>query len=686
MGEDDRGEEREEAAQDISAAATSSLAEAIALREIEREGAGDRRRRGKGSPAGATGPGEAQKFLAKQSRMLDIQMEHLHEQRSVLLSQMRLRRTNEALRVAFQALTILAGLAVAAVLAIMAIQAHNADALIIEPFRTTPELAQRGMDGTVLASRLLDKLREIQNGTDSARAASTFTKDFGDDIKLEIPQTGVSIGELQRYLRQWLGHDTRISGEVFRSWGPPAPDGSKAPAGADRLFLTVRAGNDPGETVQGSQNELDAMIGQAAEGLVRHTQPYRYTVFLMHRGRYDEAGEILARLARSGPVRERAWAYVNWGVVSLVRDGDLAEAERKERAALRLNPDLAMAHDNLSGQEVALGHDESAMNHLKAEYAALRSHRGGELAEAVQPVLLAWSKTRLAEALGDYLQGARDAHAFQLLADYQGISSAALLNEAAALALAHDVAGARRLLAGADAAPGQAAFQQSFEWGSNLLPEVAEDYVLDDWPAMTRRLSALGAAPGFTLGPTALRTYVAPWLAYATAKSGNPAAGEALIAAAPADCYLCLRIRGKLAADRGEWAAARAWFDLATRQAPSLPFAWADWGEMLSAKGDPRGAASMFERAHRNGPGYAEPLERWGELMIGAGDLHGAVRKFEAASALAPRWGRLNLKWGDALDRLGRRGAATAKWREALTMDLSPADRATLTARLNPSG
>jgi len=80
-----------------------------------------------------------------------------------------------------------------------------------------PDLAQRGMTGQVVASELLDGLASLQRKTVTARPASTYANDWGGDIKVEIPETGISIGELNRYLRQWLGSETRISGEVVRT-------------------------------------------------------------------------------------------------------------------------------------------------------------------------------------------------------------------------------------------------------------------------------------------------------------------------------------------------------------------------------------------------------------------------------------------------------------------------------------
>ncbi len=75
----------------------------------------------------------------------------------------------------------------------------------------------KGLTGSVVASMLLDRLTALQNKTDSSRAAGSYTRDWGNDIKVEIPNTGISISEAYRYLVGWLGNQTHISGEVYRT-------------------------------------------------------------------------------------------------------------------------------------------------------------------------------------------------------------------------------------------------------------------------------------------------------------------------------------------------------------------------------------------------------------------------------------------------------------------------------------
>src|SRR6185437_7766083 len=167
-------------------------------------------------------------------------------------------------------------------------QAHADHGLAIEAFSVPPDLAQRGLTGQVVASEVLDRLAGLQADTDavSQRPASTYSNDWGKDIKVEIPETGVSIGELDRTLREWLGSQVRITGEVIRT--------------SAGVAVTARAGEAEGRRFEGPEGDIDRLVGQAAEAIYAETQPYRYAVYLYAHGRQDEALAIYQRLARQG--------------------------------------------------------------------------------------------------------------------------------------------------------------------------------------------------------------------------------------------------------------------------------------------------------------------------------------------------------------------------------------------------
>lgn len=121
------------------------------------------------------------------------------------------------------------------------------------------------------------------------------------------------------------------------------------------------------------------------------------------------------------------------------------------------------------------------------------------------------------------------------------------------------------------------------------------------------------------------------------------------------------------------------------RQAPSIPFAYADWGQALMERGDYDGAIAKFTLANQKGPHFADPLEMWGETLMKQNHSDQALAKFTEAEKYTPHWGRLHLKWGEALSYAGQKDQAQKQFARAATLDLSNADKAEL-ATVNTHG
>jgi Tfp pilus assembly protein PilF len=190
-------------------------------------------------------------------------------------------------------------------------------------------------------------------------------------------------------------------------------------------------------------------------------------------------------------------------------------------------------------------------------------------------------------------------------------------------------------------------------------------------------------AVGETFAPRdAFEIHLRPLLALAKAKTGDLAGAQALIAASPLDCYDCLRIRALIAAEAKQPKQADDWFARAIRDAPSIPRAYADWGEVLLERGQPDAAIAKFRQANEKGPHFADPLEGWGEALMAKNQSHRALAKFAAANQYAPNWGRLHLKWGQALVYAGKKDEARKQFTRAAQLDLAPAEKSEL-ARFN---
>ena len=596
-------------------------------------------------------------FLRKQSRLVDIQTEHLHEQRELMLSRLRWGRFSDRMKAILQVLTILVGLAVAGSVAVMAWQAHEDHGVAIQAFSVPPELAQRGLTGQVLAARVLDHLSQLQADTITARPASTYANDWGDDIKVEIPETGVSVGELNRWLRQWLGAETSITGEVVRT--------------ADGVSVTARVGSDPGRTVSGPEADIDGLIGKAAEEVYAQTQPYRYAVFLASHDRAADALALYRSLAKSGSKEDRKWAYTGWATL-LMQGGDDAGAvaiiDKGMRSGLDLYQTGGMAIQNLS--DMNLGRLQASYDNIVLQQKLGRNEGGNQLVSAdisrrIQVFAIA------------YLRGDRRLAASQALTlgdyDFEGLSGGLNLREEGAVALIqdHDVTRGLReaRIAGATRGP------------LNMLPlPLMALQELGDWTSLAVELERLAdeAQGQGQRSKDTLERGVQPALAIAYARLGRLEQAKAAAASLPPDCEPCLDARGWVAALSGDPAGADRWFAAADRMAPDLPFYESDWGAALLARGDLDRAIAKLGEAHAKGPRYADPLELWGEALMRKGDLSGAIAKFTEADKDAPKWGRNHLLWGEALMLSGRYAEARAQYLEANALDLSKPDRAAL--------
>jgi tetratricopeptide (TPR) repeat protein len=588
-------------------------------------------------------------FLRKQSRMLDLQMEHLHEQRALQVrhleqqeKHLRLRYFGDRLRIGLQLLGILVGVGVVVALGAMLWQAHEDHGVSIQAFSVPPDLAQRGLTGQVVASQLLDRLAALQTRTVTARPASSYANDWGEDIKVEIPETGVSIGELDRYLRQWLGSETQITGEVVRT-----------PSG---LAMTARAGAAPGATAQGAEADLDKLVGQTAEAIYRQTQPYRYAVYLASTGRNAEAVAAFSRIAQTGDTEDQAWAYTGWAAI-LQSDGQYREAARLYSAALKLNPRLGPAYPALGIDLNALDNREDILPSTRREIPLLESGQMIGIPRTEVAGRLRLARAAMASNLGDYQGDAAQLASGAITFDLEGraIPYGHRDGLAAALAQDHDVAASKR----------------TGSTETRFLREAA----LDDWGAAAA-LATPFAGSDSVLGRRS--PFALSYIATAYAHVGRLAEAQALIEPTPLDCDACVRTHGLIAELQHDRPAADRWYAEAEKRQPSLPFADTDWGQALLARGDADGAIAKLQEAHRRGPNFADPLELWGEALMAKRDYAGAVTKFAEADRHAPHWGRNHLRWGEALMLSGRYAEARRQYEAANTMDLSKPDRAAL--------
>jgi tetratricopeptide (TPR) repeat protein len=556
--------------------------------------------------------GKAASYFDKQARLVDIQTEHLHEQRAVSLSHLKLRRFSDQLKVGLQLFVIVVATAIGIVVARMAWGAAHDNGLVIEAFSVPPDFVQRGLTGRVLASRLQDKLSALESQTESTRPQRSYANDWAGDIKVEIPETGISIGELSRLLHEELGHASHIQGEVFH-----APQG---------LTVSVRPRGEQGVEANGAEADLDALIAKTAEGVFANTQPYRYAVWL---ARYDRGAESIVieeKLANGDDPEEQFWGRYGMGARAVTP----RERESYARQAVQLRPYMNNALNNLAWSERVLGHDEAVLSAAR-RLPAVRSQslRAGMLLGWVDENE-AWARLLIADELNDTAPARRAA--LELGATPMSSTDREIGGLIASLeslraheggpSSGHETPEARLVL---------------LDQGFGVTPSIQYAIEQGRWADAAAGLEEMRriTSPPRLLGTSAL---VDPRLAEAYAHLGRWADADALLRSVPTDVYEGWRVRGRLAALRRNWALAETDFQEAVRQSPSVPGAYQDWGDMLATKGDLAGAVSRFRQANGRSPHWADPLKAWGDILQREGLPKEALAKYVAALRYAPDW------------------------------------------------
>jgi tetratricopeptide (TPR) repeat protein len=615
---------------------------------------------------------EASAAIPRTPDALDIALERvddddaasalLKKHTELLQAQIRSERLDHgAKRMAMAArlLIAIAALVIASGFIWMVLSARADHGLVIEAFATPPDLAARGLTGEVLAANLADRLGEIDRQANSFRAPETMSTNWGDDVKIEIPSTGVSIGELDRFLRRRLGHETVIGGSVFRT-----PQG---------LRMTVRTGALGTVEQTGADAQIEDMIRKAAEGVFNRTQPYRYSKYLEFSGRLPEAMAVARNDAQSDDPKERAWAWAQISnLLGLV--GDEAGAAAAGKRGIAEDPSNALAYLNTANALGFLGHDGEA-----AAYGQKAALLGSSPSGGLSDVGINTSRVNLASGpafRGDFQLALR-----QLSEDtgpvYEGVREFSQAGRVLNLIAMHDISGAH---AAGTTLP-DTYFVAHFTSGSGLTaPQHLAAVQMRNWPLALQiddaMLATIATNPeGQAVANVARTRFLLPLKAADLAYAGRVAEAQALARSLPLDCDNCDQARMVAAAFAGDDAAAFHWLAETRRWGGDTPFVPTQLGQILVDQGKYAEALQLADQAIRAGPKYADAYKLKGDALRKLNRLDDAVDAYRTAAQWAPRWGRLQIDWGFAEMRRGRWSDARKHLAPAATMDLSPADR-----------
>jgi len=631
---------------------------------------------------------EAQSYLKEQTRLARIQAARLEaeeriidEQQLLELSHLRMRRFSDWSKMALEIAAGLFLLALVGGFGVMVWNAANDRALVVDAFSVPPDMAARGLTGSVVASELLDRLGQMEAQTEpTAQSEGTYRLDLADNVRIEIPETGgLSLGEIDRYLREKLGNETHVRGEIVRTQ-----------AG---LTMFVRASAEPGLRADGSENDLAGLIAKSAENLFAQSEPLRYCDYLTDNAHFDDAIRRLRPMTLAGTAFHRAEALTNWAE-ALDFSGHAREARNVAVEAVHLIPYASFAWAVISDADNELGWEEDAQH---SEFEMVRTAHQAWSADDLRTISIGnYPKFMLARATshrGD-MQASAQAWALFYAAGANGIpeadTHAALIEYAPALAKAHELDLARQLM---QTASGYSDASNAVGDSMKVRASYAQaifDFYASDWAGVigkSRQLDAAELAGQVSPYISVWRKVnVWPLAAIALIRLGDIPGAEQIVAKTGTDCDPCVRARGWIAVAKGDWPAAAYWFGTVAARSPSVPFADTDWGEALMRKGDLDSAIAKFRLANAISPHFADPLEMWGEALTAKNRSDLALAKFAEADKYAPNWGRLHLKWGEALLWAGKRDDAQKQFALAAGLDLSAVDQSQLARMRNSHG
>lgn len=608
--------------------------------------------------SGADPHGIARAVLEKHARLIDIQCKREGEE----LQNVRVQRI-------IRWLIVVAIAAAIGAVGVGIYVAGHTEALVVEPFEVPPALSQAGLGGEVMATRVMDKIATMQEQTLSTRPASTYSTNWGDDIRIAVPDTGATIGDIRTLLRSWFGNETRISGEVVRE--------------ENGWTVTGRVTGHTAIVAKGPA--LDPLVQQVAEGIFHQTQPYRYVVYLNSIGKSAEGLAAARDLAMNGPEKERPWGLVAVAnSMNLPDYGDVEQLEAQREAAVAV-PDFPMPVDNYANVLDNLGRWEEAVK-FHRQAAALDA---GKVSDEFRGQYQALGDGKAIALLGAYGDAASKMEA----ASRAGtpVFGANYVEQAAFLRyLQHDVRAGDADLARYAQMLGyrgdNAIAFGGFSQDAVLAIPIANGRILradglGDRPALVAAIREnLPVFQRFIAGlpPKSardIRRQIMPALALPLIDAGMAAEASSLLQGLPDYCYPCVLARGQVAAALGQRREANRLFAQAKRMGPSLPHADEALGRMALAAGDLDGAQHHFAQAIATEARFGDAHEGAGEIYARKGDWTSAAREFSDAARYAPEWGKLHIRWAAALWNCGRRDEARSRLREAESMPLGKSDQ-----------
>lgn len=198
----------------------------------------------------------------RESGVHDLHAENLRIHNQTLMAQraqLRAQHRHERLSMVYQAVLSVIAVAILGTIVYAIYSAASDHSVVVNQFQVPPAFVAEGDNGTVVASEFLDQLHILQASARSTPGARALQGAWVNNIQLQIPQVHVSLGDIQRTLHSWLGHQTEINGEIVMH--------------GKQIALTVRGTGITARTFNGEPTDLQNLLSYAAEYVYVQAEP-----------------------------------------------------------------------------------------------------------------------------------------------------------------------------------------------------------------------------------------------------------------------------------------------------------------------------------------------------------------------------------------------------------------------------
>jgi Flp pilus assembly protein TadD len=260
-------------------------------------------------------------------------------------------------------------------LVVYVVREVNRDVLIIDQFGVPKSLSDAGLSSDVMANRVGERLREIEDTTKTYMKKDVLGSQSEEASipEVEIPGTKLGLKTIVDVARSLLHRDPKhIGGDIVLPLTDARPPSSDPAAVKQPAMITVyfKQGKNGSQALSGiaERDDVNVLVQRTAELALEQVNPYVLAVYWEDRREFDKSIRVAQAIAEdtSQDLLHREACFNLWGN-ALGDDGKDEEAIAKYQKAIELDPKYAYAYNNWGiSLRIEGKHEEAIAKYQKA--------------------------------------------------------------------------------------------------------------------------------------------------------------------------------------------------------------------------------------------------------------------------------------------------------------------------------